>query len=420
MPFNVGIGKFDVYVQAVYATGAVSDWSSINRFTVVTPVAVTPLSLRQATYRPTLSWTALPGAVKYDIWLDNRSTGQTQVYRTFVTGTSWTPDADLQLSRYRFWARGIAADGTPAGWSPQTDFLVVTPPQPVTPLSSTFDRQQTFTWTTVLGATSYGFNLQNLATGVVVANVSGLATASWTPAAALADGNYAWSAIAESTIAGFRSDFSVRTEFYVGGRPVVTGPIGQVATLRPTIRWADVVGAGKYDVWVNRTFGNQIEFNVFKQFGVTGNSLQVPADLVNGAEYRVWVRAVSTSGEVSPWSSPQDFSVFVLSQQDAASQSGGAGDLQLLAIEPVVVQIPQLQSPLASEAVRSERPAVTVRQSVQDQLDIERAEVLAAAAQQVQAATVQGAAESFGAETAVDESIGEIVELLLSGGLNLS
>ncbi|MFM7166558.1 MAG: hypothetical protein ACKO3T_15070, partial [Planctomycetaceae bacterium] len=420
MPFNVGIGKFDVYVQAVYATGAVSDWSSINRFTVVTPVTVTPLSLRQATYRPTLSWTALPGAVKYDIWLDNRSTGQTQVYRTFVTGTSWTPDADLQLSRYRFWARGIAADGTPAGWSPQTDFLVVTPPQPVTPLSSTFDRQQTFTWTTVLGATSYGFNLQNLATGVVVANVSGLATASWTPAAALADGNYAWSAIAESTIAGFRSDFSVRTEFYVGGRPVVTGPIGQVATLRPTIRWADVVGAGKYDVWVNRTFGNQIEFNVFKQFGVTGNSLQVPADLVNGAEYRVWVRAVSTSDEVSPWSNPQDFSVFVLSQQDAASQSGGAGDLQLLAIEPVVVQIPQLQSPLASEAVRSERPVVTVRQSVQDQLDIERAEVLAAAAQQVQAATVQGAAESCGAETAVDESIGEIVELLLSGGLNLS
>ncbi|MFM7920634.1 MAG: hypothetical protein ACKPJJ_10435, partial [Planctomycetaceae bacterium] len=101
----------------------------------------------------------------------------------------------------------------------------------------------------------------------MVANVSGLATASWTPAAALADGNYAWSAIAESAIAGFRSDFSVRTEFYVGGRPVVTGPIGQVATLRPTIRWADVVGAGKYDVWVNRTFGNQIEFNVFKQFG---------------------------------------------------------------------------------------------------------------------------------------------------------
>jgi hypothetical protein len=62
MPFNLGIGKFDVYVQAVFATGAVSDWSSINRFTVVTPVSVSSLAQRQATYRPTLTWLALPGA----------------------------------------------------------------------------------------------------------------------------------------------------------------------------------------------------------------------------------------------------------------------------------------------------------------------------------------------------------------------
>ena len=419
MPFNVGIGKFDVYVQAVFATGAVSDWSSINRFNVVTPVMVAPLAQRQPVYRPTLTWAALTGASQYEIWLDNRSTGQSQVYRTFVTTTSWTPDADLQLSRYRFWARGIAVDGTPAGWSPQTDFLVVTPPQPVTPLSSTFDRQQTFTWTTVLGATSYGVYLQNTSSGAVVANISGLSTPSWTPAAALADGNYAWWSIAESTIAGFRSDWSVRTDFYVGGRPVVTAPIGQAATLRPTIRWADVLGADKYDVWLNRTFGNQIDFNVFKQFGVTGNSLQVPADLVNGAEYRVWVRAVSATGEVSPWSNPRDFSVLLLAQQDAVPQSGGSGGLQLLAAEPAVVQIPQLQSPLVAEVVRSERSVVSVRRSEQDELDIERSAVLAAAAQQVHSAAAVEA-DDFGAETAVDQSIQEIVEALLSGGLNLS
>jgi hypothetical protein len=419
MPFNLGIGKFDVYVQAVFATGAVSDWSSINRFTVVTPVSVSSLAQRQATYRPTLTWLALPGASKYEIWLDNRSTGQSQVYRTFVTTTSWTPDADLQLSRYRFWARGIAVDGTPAGWSPQTDFLVVTPPQPVTPLSSTFDRQQTFTWTTVLGATSYGVYLQNTSNGAVVANVSGLPTPSWTPTVALADGNYAWWSIAESAIAGFRSDWSVRTDFYVGGRPVVTGPTGQVATLRPTIRWADVVGAGKYDVWLNRTFGNQIDFNVFKQFGVTGNSLQVPADLVNGAEYRVWVRAVSTTDEVSPWSNPQDFSVFVASQQDSVPQPAGSGDLQLLAVEPAVVQIPQLQSTLAAEPARSERAVVSVRRAEQDELEIERATILAAAAQQVHSAAAVEA-DDFGADSAVDQSIQDIVEALLSGGLNLS
>jgi len=417
MPVNLGIGKFDLYVQAVFANGTLSDWSSINRFNVVTPVSVNPLSLRQATYKPTLSWTAVPGAAKYDIWLDNRSTGQTQLYRTFVTDTQWTPDADLPLSRYRFWARGIAVDGTPAGWSPQTDFLVVTPPQPVSPLSSTFNRQQTFTWSTVLGATSYGVYLQNTTTGAIVANVSGLPTPEWTPGANLADGTYAWWSIAESTTAGFRSDWSARTDFYVGGRPVVTAPTGQVATLAPVIRWAEVLGAATYDVWLNRTFGNQISINVFKNYGIVGNSYTVPSNLVNGAEYRVWVRAVSSTGEVSPWSNPQDFSVYVGAIQDGGPNTQGSDSLQLLAAEQSVVRIPQLQSLLTDEVIDNRRPAVRVSQTANDELEIERAAVMAAAAQQAQAEPA-AEAQFFGAETAVDQSIQDIVEALLSGDLS--
>jgi hypothetical protein len=128
---------------------------------------------------------------------------------------------------------------------------------------------------------------------------------------------------------------------------------------------------------------------------------------------------VSATGEVSPWSNPRDFSVLLLAQQDAVPQSGGSGGLQLLAAEPAVVQIPQLQSPLVAEVVRSERSVVSVRRSEQDELDIERSAVLAAAAQQVHSAAAVEA-DDFGAETAVDQSIQEIVEALLSGGLNLS
>jgi hypothetical protein len=69
--------------------------------------------------------------------------------------------------------------------------------------------------------------------------------------------------------------------------------------------------------------------------------------------------------------------------------------------------------------VRSERSVVSVRRSEQDELDIERSAVLAAAAQQVHSAAAVEA-DDFGAETAVDQSIQEIVEALLSGGLNLS
>jgi hypothetical protein len=422
MPTDLGIGKFELYVQAMYVDGGTGAWSEISRFNVVTSVIVSPLTSRQTTPRPTLRWTAIPGAVQYNIWLDNRSTGQTPVYSQSVTTTQWTPDADLPLSRYRFWARGVAIDGTTAGWSVPTDFLVVTSPQPLSPLTATFSRQPTFTWTTVLGATSYGFYLQSLSTGAVVANVSGLSTPRFTPAAPLSIGNYAWWAIAESTTAGFRSDWSPRTEIFVGGRPTITGPTGTVATLRPTISWTSVLGAATYDVWVNRTFGNQITTNVFKILGVSGTSVQVPSDLVNGASYRVWLRAVSTTGEISFWSNPVDFSVSLQLAQNSLPQSEDSGSLQLLSAESLLVQVPQLALLPVAEVQPTKHSRIRVSRPLNEQQDIEQAAVAVAAPVSAPAPTANAAqpADTMELEAEADQSIQEIVDALLAGGLKLS
>jgi hypothetical protein len=420
MPLNIGIGRFDLYVQAVFADGNVSAWSLLNRFNVSTPVYVNPLPQRQTTYRPTLSWAAVPGAVQYDVWLDNRSTGQTQIYRTFVTGTQWTPDGDLPLSRYQFWARGIAADGTPASWSPRADFMVATPPQALSPLTSTFNRQQTFTWTSVLGATSYGFYLQNNSTGTVVANVSGLPTPSWTPTTPLADGSYVWWAIAESTTAGFRSNWSARTDLFIGGRPVVTAPTALVSTLRPVIRWSTVLGATTYDVWLNRTFEGQISTNIFKVFGVSGNSLEVPSNLVNRAEYRVWVRAVSATGEASLWSNSLDFTVLLGMLPDTATQPNDSGNPQPLAAKQTALELPQLRSLLADEVMEVSKPGIRNPQPATEEQVPAQTATRVAIVSHPQPAVTALEPENTNTESSVDQSIQEIVDALLSGNLNFS
>jgi hypothetical protein len=315
------------------------------------------------------------------------------------------------MSRYQIWVRAIAADNTPGSWSPTVDFYIATAPTAVTPLTATFNRQQTFEWTPVAGATSYGFQLRNLVTGAT-SNVTGLSSTSFTPSSNLADGTYAWWAIADSIVANFRSDWSARVEIYVGGRPTVVAPVGQVSTLTPVIQWQPVIGAVKYDVWVDRTFGGEISFNVFQSFGVTGTSWQVPKTLVSGAEYRVWIRAISTTGETSVWSKPADFKVAENRVEDVLP---GGGLFESLALLNSSLDIPQLGTVLPAERERlpSDRRSVVDRQPTVENVPV------AAKSRAVETApspfAMISSVEQVADMAGVDQSIQDIVELLLIG-----
>lgn len=165
--------------------------------------------------------------------------------------------------------------------------------------------------------------------------------------------------IAETTLPGVRSNWSARVDIYIGGRPVAISPNGFVGTATPTLRWNPVIGAVTYEVWINRLNPNQSQFNVFSAAGVTATSFNLQQPLTPDRNYRYWIRAVSSTGQVSPWSLPRDFSVQLSdSGSDRTQPEPLAAELrQLVSLVPgnVVVQ-PQL--PVQTAAVETAMPDV--------------------------------------------------------------
>ncbi len=301
---DLGIGRFSAWVRANTAGGVSLPWSVALNFRIETPVTVLPGAYLQPTPRPTIAWNALPGAHHYDVWVHNVTTGQLLYRNSSVMGTSWTSATDLPLGLYRFWVRGIDAAGNAALWSTTREFVVATPPVPVSPVNSTFELNPTFTWNPVLispgSSPAYSVYLTNLNTGASV-SVNGIAGTNWVPPSNLPVGLYRWW-VQGVLSASVRTAWSNPVDFNVGGRPILLPPSGGI----PVVNWRPVTGAASYNVWVDRI--DVYQSGVIKVTGVIGTSYDRGIPLSPG-RYRVWVQAVSVASSTSFWSVPLDFTV---------------------------------------------------------------------------------------------------------------
>lgn len=312
VPVDLGIGKMDLYVRGMKSLEVPLPWSRLYRFNIVTAPALSLLSNRQETARPKFTWPAVSGAESYNVWMTAQTTGVSQLVRTRVTAPEWTPSADLPMARYFLWVQAVGAGSFTGNWSLRNDFYISPPPQLIAPVLSTFNRTPLFDFGDIHGATSYGVYLRSLVDGSTTANVVGLPTSDWTPSAALPTGRYAWWAIADSSVAGFRSAWSLRQEFHVGGQATLTGPISPVASPMPRIKWQEVTGTARYILQVN---GNVEGAKLIYRTDLTKNYFNVEQPLVSGRVYRAWVQAVSTNGELGPWSSVWVFNVATLTDE---------------------------------------------------------------------------------------------------------
>jgi len=323
---DMPIAAYRVWIRAIDATGAFALWSTVGNFQVSLPVVLNTPAAVQSTARPTLTWSPLVGAVRYDVWVNNLTTGQQQVVRdTNVTGTNWTAIADLPLASYRVWVRGLDASGRFGQWSVASDFRVAAAPSPIGPFNSTFSQMPTFSWTSVAGAINYTFQLRNMDTGVTVQLVQNLTTTSFTVPSNLPNGNYRW----WSAVVGSNSPTAIwsnPTNFSIGGWASFTNAPGTFGST-PTFNWLAVGGAANYEIQINRV--DIVQFNVVRLNNLTGTRFTVPNAMVAGGTYRIWIRAIGINGELGKWSSTLEFNV-AASDSSNDAESIDSASLHLL------------------------------------------------------------------------------------------
>jgi subtilisin family serine protease len=168
---------------------------------VVMPTALTPVGAISDT-TPTYNWTKIAGATQYQLQLNK---GVALVYtQTILAGVCTTsclrtPATVLPYAAYTWKVRAMVG-GVWQAFSTAKAFTIIPPtiPTPITPSGAGIDTTPTYTWTRIIGATQYQYQLSKGATLVytqtILATACGAAVnCASTPATVLSGATvYAW------------------------------------------------------------------------------------------------------------------------------------------------------------------------------------------------------------------------------------
>jgi hypothetical protein len=216
---DLPLGRYQIYVQGISPDGTRSGWSLPMTIDVLPKVEAIRVSPANGTDSATIRWNPLPGAVRYDLWIDNRTASQSQVIRrTDISTSLFTVPASLVPATYQVWVRGIDARGVPGAWSIGQTFEVGSVSVPMLlPVVSTLGQPMTFRWLTVDDSRSYSLWVTRISDPLgplVVINQTGIAGTSFTTTSALPSGTYRVWLRAVSTI-GTAGNWSIAKDIAV-------------------------------------------------------------------------------------------------------------------------------------------------------------------------------------------------------------
>lgn len=368
-------------VRAIFPGDVPGHWSGHRDFTVQgtleAPQIQGPMGILSST-APTFQWSPVPGADRYDIWVNDLTTGQSGVIRnTNVTGTSFTPTTPLESGHNYVWtvrAMSGVEIGTFATHAYFSILAQLPAPQLTAPNPLVFTRTPTFEWKEVPGAARYDLWVNNETTGQSqIIRRTSLATTSFTAVAPLPNGHtYVWTvrAIDSDGVAGV---WAPAVRFEVGGiiaRPELVAPIGSAGangaphSTTPTFQWSTVEGAVRYDIWVNDLTTGQSQ--VIRNTNVTATTYTPSAPLTAGHRYIWTVRAFTATGDISNWAEHRTFTVTSVDSQNEPSADGLIAPLEA---EPAPIQAVESDVMLAQAAGPVEFPIEETRRSDEQQGD---------------------------------------------------
>ena len=304
--------RYDTALKDVYFNGSVTQWTSIqiagegNSALYNADVHCTGLSAPAVTGgndvqgRPTLTWKAVTGAAKYEVYRARSKDGTYTKYST-TTGTSYTNTSYIENGNtYYYKVRALDANGTAGAWS---SIVSVTYKQtlsaPTVTGGNDSQGRPTLTWKVVTGAAKYEVYRARSRSGEYI-KYSTVTGTSYTNISYIENGNtyyYKVRALDANGTAGAWSSVVSVTYKQTLPAPTVTG--GNDSQGRPTLKWNAVSGAAKYEVYRARSKdGDYIKYST-----VTGTSYTNISYIEDGNTYYYKVRALKSDGTAGAWSS---------------------------------------------------------------------------------------------------------------------
>lgn len=293
------------------------------------PGLVSPAnSATMGTRRPTLTWSAVEGAQRYQLQVtSSEAFVQTQmvvdVSLDAGLGASYTLPSDIAFDTIYYWrVRFSTTASDDLHWSLWSDPWRFKGPPPPIPFVPTLQSPGSasglqivgfgplFEWTDSSGAASYGFQLAtdgSFANRVV--DVAGLVSSSYTLGGdLLPNTTYHWRANASN--GSGTSEWSTVYLFTTPPPPPVAPTLlepsagAALSTLRPHFDWSDPPGATSYTVELYTDAGL---LNLAVSANVSGSGYDPQADLAADVTYYWRVRAATEASGPGPWSAAIHF-----------------------------------------------------------------------------------------------------------------
>lgn len=206
-------------VPGDWATHAVFSLNVSSGLGTQRPKLITPID-GTLSLRPTFVWTSVLNAARYDLWVNDLTTGQNAIVRkTDVIGTAHQPLVDLPAGHEFIWTvRAIGVDNMSGEWAAHQTFATIElgTPQLLEPLGVTPSSTPLFRWSAVNGADHYEIWVNDLSTGQngIIRQSTILGTSA---AFALQSGhNYLWTVRAISLTGGL-SAWASHQSFTIAG-----------------------------------------------------------------------------------------------------------------------------------------------------------------------------------------------------------
>ena len=245
-----------------------------------------------ASGKPQLTWAAVDGAAKYEIYRSTQqSTGFTLLGTT--TSTNYVNTGAAVGKTYYYKVRALNVDGAAGAYSSTVSGAAkaVAPAAPTVTMTYSDSGKPKLTWSAVSGAASYRvYRSESRGTGYSLLGTTTSTSYVNTGAAVGKTYYYRVKAVNSAGTSAYSNIVSGTARTPAPAAPVLKGGTSS-ASGKPQLTWAAVNGAAKYDVYRSNSADG-----TFSKVGSTDKTTYVNTGAVQGVTYFYKIRAVGASG----------------------------------------------------------------------------------------------------------------------------